>query len=120
MKKKDNIDDEAWRRATLHMLAMLAGTVTAFLAWLIDALPISESNYFREFGAIIAFGLLASGGSGFWNSILDYTNRVKDIKKAEAKQKTADANESVGDRLKTSSETKPRKTAQGQPSGQPG
>jgi len=32
-------------------------------------------------------GLLASGGSGFWNSILTYVAKAKDLKAAEAETK---------------------------------
>jgi len=32
-------------------------------------------------------GLLASGGSGFWNSVLTFVNKVKDVKKLEAEEK---------------------------------
>jgi hypothetical protein len=112
--KKDTLDDEALRRALLHILAMVAGIVTASLAWFIDVLPASlPTSMTDKVGAIFAFGLLASGGSGFWNSILDYVNRVKDIKKAEVKQVTAAANEEVKDVAKSSSETKPRKNKTG-------
>jgi hypothetical protein len=31
----------------------------------------------------VALGLLASGGSGFWNAVLGYVKNVKDIKKSE-------------------------------------
>jgi hypothetical protein len=37
----------------------------------------------------LALGLLASGGSGFWNSILTYVNKAKDIKVAAAETKAA-------------------------------
>jgi hypothetical protein len=59
-----------------------AGTVTAFLAK--PAIPDFLPDHFT---ATLAFGLLASGGSGFWNSILTYVTRVKDIKGAEAENK---------------------------------
>ena len=35
----------------------------------------------------LALGLLASGGSGFWNSILTYVTKAKDLKAAEAETK---------------------------------
>jgi hypothetical protein len=37
--------------------------------------------------AWVALGLLSSGGSAFWNSILTYVNKVKDVKKQEAEEK---------------------------------
>ena len=105
--KKDNVDDEAWRRAQIHILAAIAGCITAGLAFWAKAVP--QEVLTLGWPSIFAFGLLASGGSGFWNSILDYTNRVKDIKKAEAKEKTARANQEVGDVDKTKNETQPKK-----------
>jgi len=41
--------------------------------------------------SILGLGLLASGGSGFWNSVLTYVTKVKDIKtvEADAKKKAA-------------------------------
>lgn len=35
---------------------------------------------------IIGLGILASGGSSFWNSILTYLSKVKDMKKALAER----------------------------------
>jgi hypothetical protein len=54
--KKDNLDDEAWRRALPHILAMVAGIVTASLAWFIDVLPASLPAFVTDkVGAIFAF-----------------------------------------------------------------
>jgi hypothetical protein len=35
--------------------------------------------------------LLASGGSGFWNSILTYVTKAKDLKAAEAETRQIEA-----------------------------
>jgi hypothetical protein len=73
---------ERLRRAALQALAILAGIVTALLAHPVikDVVPGLSSHP----TGIVALGLLASGGSGFWNAILGYVLNVKDIKKAEA------------------------------------
>jgi len=73
---------EGFRKATLQVMAVAAGVLTAYLAK--DALPAME--FLEQKTQWIALGLLASGGSGFWNSILTYLTKVKDIKGAQAQQ----------------------------------
>ena len=75
-----NPKKEGWRKAAIQFLAVGAGILTAILAY-----PALDT-VFKEPGAgtILALGLLASGGSGFWNGILTYLKNVKDIKKGEA------------------------------------
>ncbi|MFM7859050.1 MAG: hypothetical protein ACKO96_45785 [Flammeovirgaceae bacterium] len=89
---KENPDEkiEGYRRALLQALAVLAGMVTALLAkdYLPPEIAKSSSNW-----NIIGLGLLASGGSGFWNSILTYVTKVKDIKTVEAKAAVRAASE---------------------------
>jgi len=41
---------------------------------------------FRSGWGILALGLLASGGSGFWNSVATYVLKVKDIRAADAER----------------------------------
>lgn len=72
---------EARRRSYLQILAVLSGVVTAFLAQ--DYMPKEIADSTKNW-SILGLGLLASGGSGFWNSILSYLTKIKDIKKAEA------------------------------------
>ena len=76
--KKDP-KEEARRKAYLQIMAVAAGLVTAFLARsaLVGVVP----EIFQSFWGILALGLLASGGSGLWNSILAYFLEVKDLKK---------------------------------------
>lgn len=71
--------EEGRRNAALQFLAVVAGIVTTFLAR--AALPPGIPSGPL---ATLALGLLASGGSGFWNSIQTYVAKVKDVKKAEA------------------------------------
>ena len=72
---------EARRRSYLQILAVLSGILTAFLAQ--DYIPNAISDSLKSW-SIIGLGLLASGGSGFWNSILTYVTKMKDIKTVEA------------------------------------
>ena len=83
---KENPDptEEARRGSYLQILAVLAGILTAFLAQ--DYIP-KEIGDSTKGWAIFGLGLLASGGSGFWNSVLTYVTKVKDIKKVEAEEK---------------------------------
>lgn len=84
--------EEGVRSSIVQMLAVISGILTAWLAsgYLPDTLKIANlsSNW-----NILGLGLLTSGGSGFWNSILTYVTKVKDIKKAEAKESAIAANE---------------------------
>ena len=74
---------EGWRRAVLQALAVVAGIVTAFLARPAIPAGVLPAEATGDW-PIIALGLLASGGSGFWNSVLGYVGNVKDIKKLTA------------------------------------
>jgi hypothetical protein len=38
----------------------------------------------NKYSTILALGLLASGGSGFWNSILSYVGNLKALKETQA------------------------------------
>ena len=80
----DDAKKEGRSRSALQFLAVLAGVVTALLAKPVlgDAIPQAMQNP----TGVLALGLLASGGSGFWNSILGYFMQVKELKKAIAKQ----------------------------------
>ncbi len=85
-KQNSNEIQEGWRGALLHALAVGAGVVTAFIARPAiapDVIPADTTNTV----AILALGLLASGGSGFWNSILTYLLKLKDLAKMDAARK---------------------------------
>jgi O-antigen/teichoic acid export membrane protein len=79
---------EGRRRSVLHLLAVGAGVLTAALA--ADYIPAEVANPSKSW-AVIGLGVLASGGSGLWNSVLTYVAKVKDIKKAEADLKMSAA-----------------------------
>lgn len=73
---------EPQRKATIQLMAVLAGLVTAWLAW-----PIVGEMFPGTLGSntlvIIGLGFLVSGGSGLWNSILSYLLAIKDLKRKE-------------------------------------
>ncbi|MGB0563772.1 MAG: hypothetical protein ACPGVO_18530 [Spirulinaceae cyanobacterium] len=79
--KQTDPKKEARRRAVLQLLAVGSGIATAFLAQ--DYLP-PEMNIASNNWNILGLGLLASGGSGFWHTVLTYFAKVKDIKTLEA------------------------------------
>lgn len=79
--QKDEPILEGRRNAALHVLAVAAGITTALLAG--DAIgPMLPANW-NSIPGLLALGLLASGGSGLWNSVLTYVLKLKDIKKLE-------------------------------------
>ena len=80
---KTNTTIEGYRKAVLQLLAVFAGIFTAFLASPILADSLTGTN--KPIG-VLAIGLLASGGSAFWNAILTYVLQVKDLKKQEVQQ----------------------------------
>ena len=74
---------EGRRKSVLQLLAVGAGV---FTAWGASPYLPSEFTGSTESWRIFGLGLLASGGSGFWNSIATYVLKLKDVKEAEAKQ----------------------------------
>ncbi|MBE0643212.1 MAG: hypothetical protein IH600_03965 [Bacteroidetes bacterium] len=76
---------ENWRRVALQLLAVAAGMLTAHLAMpaVTDLVPAA----WQTLPGIVALGLLASGGSSLWNSVLDYASAVKSITKLNAELK---------------------------------
>ena len=75
---KNSPTKEGWRKASLQLLAVAAGILTASLSK--DAIPDFVSAQFSD-GKVsyLALGLLASGGSGLWNSILNYAAGLKGV-----------------------------------------
>ncbi len=80
--KSGTVKGEGLRCAANQVLAVVAGIVTAWLAS--SAIP-QEVLPIKNWWEIIALGLLASGGSGFWNAVLSYVLQVKDLKEAAAR-----------------------------------
>jgi hypothetical protein len=80
--------EEGWRKAALQILAVIAGITTA---WLASAAIPKGVGIPDDWTGTLALGLLASGGSGFWNSILTYVAKAKDLKAAEAETRQIEA-----------------------------
>jgi len=78
--------EEGWRKAALQVIAVIAGITTAWLAG-----PAVPAFLPHDFTGKLALGLLSSGGSGFWNSILTYVTKAKDVKAAEAETSQIEA-----------------------------
>lgn len=72
---------EGFRQVVLHLLAAISGFASAWMAGatMPGVLPATWNTY----GGYVIIGLLVSGGSGFWNSILSYAKATKDIKEAQ-------------------------------------
>jgi hypothetical protein len=88
-KERENPKEEARRRASLQFLAAVAGVLVSVLAWPVTRTLLPETG--NPASTIVAFGLLASGGSGFWNSILGYVMSIKALKSADAAVAKRDA-----------------------------
>jgi hypothetical protein len=78
---------ERHRRSTLQFLSVVSGIATTFLV-----APVLPEEILPDMGSptrwlsLLALGLLASGGSGLWNSILSYLLRAKDLKEVDLKK----------------------------------
>lgn len=87
---------EGRRRSALHLLAAVSGMVTAVLAKPAIAGALPEGALGNPF-PVLALGLLASGGSGFWNSVLSYMTNLKDATKLDVQRKKEDVAVGSGD-----------------------
>lgn len=81
---KDLAQEESRRRAVLQLLAVAGGIGISFLAWPISSQVVPADASVGRIPTILALGLLSSGGSGFWNTILGYASSLKDLKEADA------------------------------------
>ena len=82
---------ESRRQAKIQILAVLCGITVSLLAHPITAeyfkvFFVTMPQWLLNFSTIISLGLLASGGSGMWNSILGYIVKLKDLTKAQAEK----------------------------------
>jgi hypothetical protein len=91
---KEDLDPRAdrWRQLRVQVLAVLAAWLTASL--------LADGGGFRPFGVIAiadhpmkvwVVGLLASGGSAFWSSVLGYAKALKDTRQQQRAANAADA-----------------------------
>lgn len=75
--------EEAKRRSALQFLAVVGGVIVSALAWPVTRQIIPDV---QQVSLVLALGLLASGGSGFWNSILGYVTNLKNLQDATVQQ----------------------------------
>ncbi len=75
---------EELRKASIHILAIAVGTILARLTQ--DQLSASMGMHYGGFGAYLLFGAMASGGSGIWNSALDFVREVNKQKQILTEQ----------------------------------
>ncbi|MFH1648463.1 MAG: hypothetical protein ABIA11_01865 [Patescibacteria group bacterium] len=79
--KQEDEKMERYRRLTLHAIAAFVGFVIALTASeQIESVLFKTSGQLTISGCII-LGLLASGGSGFWNQSLGIVEEIKRVKK---------------------------------------
>lgn len=73
-----------WRKSTLQLHAAVAGVAVTFMAepMIAGTLPEQWNNSM----GLVVLGLLASGGSGLWHTVLDYMMEMKTLKKQSALQ----------------------------------
>lgn len=86
---RDDPAAEGRRKATVQFIAVAAGIITTFLV--APALP--ENTIPDNWLSKLAIGLIASGGSGFWNSIQGYVAQAKEVKKAQVQDVKATTEE---------------------------
>lgn len=79
----DDAKVEARRRSYLQILAVAGGVVTVLLSR--EAIP-ADIPFLRSDFGVVCLGLLASGGSGFWNTALTYATQAKELKKVAVKK----------------------------------
>ena len=70
---------EGRRKAILQILAVVAGILTAWIGQSAIAEVAPAIAGTGPWG-VLALGLLASGGSGLWNSVLTYILQIKELK----------------------------------------
>lgn len=85
--KQSDPGKERVRKTLLQILAVVAGIATAWLSssyYSADLVKVNSSFH------VVGLGLLASGGSGFWNSVATYALNVKDFQKQALSSQTTD------------------------------
>lgn len=75
---------ESWRNFALRTLAVVAGMLIAYMTH--TQIGGVVDNVWKLRGGVFVLGLLASGGSGFWNAILKYLGALKDVKLGVAEE----------------------------------
>lgn len=85
--KGKNKKDEQKRKAKQHILAIIAGVITTLIAsWAMPDNELLQGDILPRSLRVLSIGLLVSGGSGLWNSVLTYILNIKDLKEAQLKK----------------------------------
>ena len=74
VQRADGSTAEEFRKAFIHIVAILVGTILASMAQ--DQLSTVLGLSYSGFWVYLLFGAMASGGSGLWNSALDIVREV--------------------------------------------
>jgi len=75
---------EARRKAVVQVLAVVAGIVVTALTWNLVGAVIAPGK--TPVWSVLAVGLLASGGSGFWHTILGLVTSSRDLRRATVRE----------------------------------
>ena len=89
VEKTDNPTKEAFRKATVQVLAIAVGAIFAHLVPEAVASALNVKADSVDWWICLLVGALASGGSGFWNSLLDASREIKKQKETITKQMVA-------------------------------
>ncbi len=86
--------DESLRQAAVHLIAAIIGTGLAWLSrtQIAAMLPADWASH-MGWQTYAMLGLMSSGGSAFWNTILDALRAIKIEKSAAAELRVAELNE---------------------------
>lgn len=82
--QRPNRTSEARRKAAVQLLAVVAGIVVTALTWNLVGAVIAPGK--APFWSVVAVGLLASGGSGFWHTILGLVTSTRDLRRANVRE----------------------------------
>jgi hypothetical protein len=82
--KDADANSEQLRCAVLYILSMLVGCVIAAFGHIAIIGTWNGSDALSNAGNVAVAGLLSSGGSAFWNQILDLLKAIKVKKEVEA------------------------------------
>ncbi|MGC5699276.1 hypothetical protein J4P02_03625 [Pseudomonas sp. NFXW11] len=84
---KDDSKQEAFRRSLLQALSIVISVGVAFTATATLPNELKTLGWVERAPGVIALGLMAAGGSGFWNVLLTLMQNIKDLKKGEVESK---------------------------------
>lgn len=75
--------EEAFRRSLLQALSIAISVGVAFTATATLPNELKALGWVERLPGVFVLGLIAAGGSGFWNALLTLALNIKDLKKGE-------------------------------------